>query len=211
VERLNRLGVFGGTFDPPHLGHLILADEARFQLNLSRVLWVLTPEPPHKEGIMISPWRLRLELLTAAIGGEDHFELSDIDLNRAPPHFAFETLRILRSQNPEATLIYLMGGDSLHDLPTWERPLDFLEACDAVGVMRRIGDNIDLPSLEAKLPGISTKVCFVNSPIVEISGSEIRRRAAIDEPIKYFLPSKVYQLIVDMQLYKMKLEKSVKD
>src|SRR4030067_875751 len=96
-----RLGVFGGTFDPPHQAHLILADEARHQLGLERVLWVLTPDPPHKEGQVISPWQVRLELLAAALDSDTAFEISMVDVERPPPHFAFETIQILQQRNPE--------------------------------------------------------------------------------------------------------------
>jgi nicotinate-nucleotide adenylyltransferase len=95
-----------------------------------------------------------------------------------------------------------MGGDSLRDLPTWKHPQDFLAACHSLGVMRRPGDEIDAPALEAILPGVSKKVKFVDAPLLEISGSEIRRRALMDEPIKYYLPPAVYRLIRERNLYK---------
>lgn len=199
---MNRLGVFGGTFDPPHIGHLILAAEARYQLSLMRVLWVLTPDPPHKQGVSITSWTVRRELVRAAIGDDDSFEFSEVDIARPPPHYAYETLRILRARHKDMELVYVMGGDSLRDLPTWERPLDFLAACDAVGVMRRPGDQVDLPSLENQLPGISRKVRFVDAPLIEISGSDIRRRAALNEPIRYYLPERVYRLICEGNLYR---------
>lgn len=199
---MTRLGVFGGTFDPPHLGHLILAEEARFQLKLSRVLWVLTPSPPHKDGIDISSWEIRRDLVKVAIGSDFHFELSTVDFDRPPPQYAYETLGILHERYPGAELVYLMGGDSLRDLPSWERPPDFLEACDAIGVMRRPRDEIDLPALEQMLPGVNDKIRFIDAPLLEISGSEIRRRARMDEPIKYYLPPAVYQLIEKINLYR---------
>jgi nicotinate-nucleotide adenylyltransferase len=196
-----RLGIFGGTFDPPHLGHLILAEEARFQLNLFQVLWVLTPSPPHKDGSEVSPWEIRRDLVSAAIEDDPQFELSTVDIDRPPPHYAYETLDILHESYPGAELIYLMGGDSLRDLPGWERPPDFLTACDAIGVMRRPSDDIDLPALELVLPGVSAKVRFVEAPLLEISGSEIRRRAMSDEPIKYYLPRAVFRIIQELKLY----------
>jgi len=196
-----RLGVFGGTFDPPHQAHLILADEARHQLGLERVLWVLTPDPPHKEGQVISPWQVRLELLAAALDRDSSFEISRVEIERPPPHFAFETMQILGEQFPESELIYLMGGDSLRDLPTWKRPLDFLVTCHAVGVMRRPGDAVDLTELESELPALSEKVIFVASPLLEISAREIRRRVASGEPVQYYLPPRVYEIILDRGLY----------
>src|SRR5512143_3713267 len=115
------IGVFGGTFDPPHTGHLILAAEAQAQLDLERILWVLTPTPPHKPGQRITSTALRLEMLQAAIDGNPDFELSRVDLDRPPPHYAVDSVHLLRAAYPQAWLAYLMGGDSLDDLPTWVR------------------------------------------------------------------------------------------
>ena len=106
-----RLGVFGGTFDPPHVAHLILAAEARYQLGLDRVLWVLTPHPPHKEGQEITPCDERLALLEAAIGDDSAFELTRVDIDRPPPHYAFQTMRLLRGTYPGEVLVNLMGCD----------------------------------------------------------------------------------------------------
>jgi nicotinate-nucleotide adenylyltransferase len=190
-----KIGIFGGTFDPPHLGHLILAAEANHQLGLSRLLWVLTPIPPHKPGRPISPVEQRLSLLQAAINEDPAFEISRVDLDRQPPYYALDTLRILRQQYPSDELIYLMGGDSLHDLPTWHLPQKFSNACDALGVMRRPGYGIDLTRLEAAIPGISEKIYFVDTPLLDISSSDIRHRIAHGEPYRYYLPREVWELI----------------
>lgn len=196
-----KLGVFGGTFDPPHIAHLILAAEARHQLALDRLLWVLTPDPPHKQGRTILTLENRLEMLQAAVGPDQHFELSRVDIDRPPPHFALDTVRLLQEQHPGAEIIYLMGGDSLHDLPTWHRPLDLLEACTAIGVMRRPADRVDLGLLEGALPGISRKIRFIQSPLIEISASEVRRRAALGLPYRYFLPEAVWRLVQENGYY----------
>jgi nicotinate-nucleotide adenylyltransferase len=196
-----RIGIFGGTFDPPHLGHLILAAEAGSQLRLDRLLWVLTPDPPHKQGHSISPLEARLEMVQAAIAEDPLFELSRVDIDRSPPHYAVDAVRLLGEANPGADLVYLMGGDSLHDLPSWHRPLDFLALCDALGVMRRPGDAVDLLTLEKILPGVSAKVEFVTAPLIDISASQIRQRVAGGRPFRYFVPPQVYRLIVKYGLY----------
>lgn len=196
------LGIFGGTFDPAHMGHLILAAEAQHQLGLDKVLWVLTPTPPHKLPNGITPLDGRLELLQAAIAGNPFFEVSRIDIDRPPPHFAVDTLQQLHRQYPQAELVYLMGGDSLHDLPTWYQPHMFLEAVDNLGVMHRLGDRLDLCDLENKLPGVSAKVKLLKTPLVEISATEIRRRVSLEEPYRYFLPDPVYRLIVQRHYYR---------
>ena len=196
------LGIFGGTFDPPHLGHLILATEAHQQLSLTRLLWVLTPDPPHKPAVPILPLAHRLVMLQLAISGDADFELSRLEMDRPGPHYALDTLNLLAEQNPGAEMVYLMGGDSLRDLPTWHRPADLLSACRYLGVMCRPGDNIDLPALEAILPGITSKVRFVEAPLLEIASHEIRQRIAEGHPFRYYLPSSVYEYILEHNLYR---------
>jgi nicotinate-nucleotide adenylyltransferase len=197
-----RIGIFGGTFDPPHVGHLILAEECRTQLNLDRLLWVVTDNPPHKRYISVSPIEDRVKLVQKAITGNGAFTLSRVDIDRPGPHFAIDTVNILKNENPGAQFFYLMGGDSLHDLPTWSRPQDFIELCDGIGVMRRHADQVDLVSLEKILPGISKKVMIVDAPILEISSKEIRQRVNEGQGFRYYLRDAVYQAVMDLGLYR---------
>jgi nicotinate-nucleotide adenylyltransferase len=196
-----RIGIFGGTFDPPHLGHLILSDEARYQLELDRLLWVLTADPPHKQGQPISPLEERLALVHAAIDDNACFELSRADIDRPGPHFAVDTVRLVRKVSPGAELYYLIGGDSLRDLPTWHTPADFVHEVTALGVMRRPGDLIDLAAIERQVPGVTGKVRFIDAPLLEISSSQIRALVASGKPYRYFLPEPVYQLVQSLHLY----------
>ena len=196
-----RLGIFGGTFDPPHLGHLILASEAQSQLGLDRVLWVLTAGPPHKSGQVLTSLEHRLDMLGAAIRDNPLFEISRVEIDRTPPYYALETVRILTQAYPGDALLYLMGGDSLRDLPSWHKPLEFVQACDAIGVMRRPGEQADLESLELLIPGISRKLRFVEAPLLEIASSDIRERVAAGRPFRYYLPPAVFQIILDRKLY----------
>lgn len=198
---MKKLGLFGGTFDPPHLGHLILAAEAQHQLALDRVLWVLTPEPPHKSGQIISAWQIRMHLLEAAIGSDPSFAISRVEIDRPPPHYSFETVRLVKREYPDVELVYLMGGDELRDLATWKQPADFLAACDAIGVMRRPADAVDLLALERQFPGLTEKIWFLAAPLIEISASEIRRRIVSGQPVRYFLPQPVFDLILEQKLY----------
>ena len=199
---MQSIGIFGGTFDPPHLGHLILAAEARAQLGLERVLWVLTPDPPHKQGQFIAPLAHRLEMVRLAIADDAQFELSSVELGRPGPHYALDTVRLLADQYPGADLVYLMGGDSLRDLPTWHRPADFISACALIGVMRRPGDAVELAGLEERLPGLTAKVRFVEAPLLDIAAREIRARIAEGKPFRYFLPERVYEYINSQGLYR---------
>jgi nicotinate-nucleotide adenylyltransferase len=202
LEDLPRLGVFGGTFDPPHLAHRILAAEALEQLGLKRVLWVLTPNPPHKVDASITPLEHRLAMLQAALDGEDRFELSRVDIERPPPHYALGTLQALREQYPQSKLVFLMGGDSLRDLPFWHEPMSFLDACDELGVMRRASDRLDLESLEKKLPSLKLKLRWIETPLLEISASWVRQRVRVGKMYRYYVPEAVYRIIEAHGLYK---------
>lgn len=197
-----RIGVFGGTFDPPHLGHLILASEAHRQLHLTRLLWMLTPSSPHKIGNPISHLSHRLEMVKLAIEDETAFELSTIEFDRPAPQYTLDTLEILRHQNPGKDLILLIGGDSLHSFATWHRPADLIQACREIGVMRRPGESVHLGTLEAVLPGIMQKVRFVDTPLLQISSREIRRRISEGLEFRYFLHPAVYDYILEHNLYR---------
>lgn len=195
-----RLGIFGGTFDPPHLGHLRLAEEARLQLGLDRVLWVLTADPPHKQGQAISAVQDRLDMVLATIAGQPAYELSRVEIDRPGPHWAADTVALLAQQHPEAQLVYLMGGDSLRDLPRWVRPQALLAHC-SLGVMRRPGDALDLPALERELPGITAKVEFVLSSPLAIASHEVRRRAREHLALDSLVSRQVARIIQSRRLY----------
>ena len=198
----DRIGIFGGTFDPPHLGHLILASEAQDQLELTRLLWTLTPEPPHKQDQPITSIEHRLAMVNLAIEDNPSFELSHVELDRPGPHYTLDTVRIVAEQNPNSEIVPIIGGDSLRDLPTWHRPKELLYACHWVGVMRRPGESSNLEALERKLPGISSKVHYVDAPLLEIASREIRSRIVEGRPYRYYLPISVYEYIKENHLYR---------
>jgi nicotinate-nucleotide adenylyltransferase len=196
-----RLGIFGGTFDPPHIGHLILAAEARDQLDLDCTIWVLTPDPPHKRGEKITPLEHRLNMVKLAIEDDDGFKLSYVDINRPGPHYAVDSVKLLKEQYSDRELIYLMGGDSLQNLPKWHQPREFLSHVDGVGVMRRPGDDIDISELVNALPELSEKLNFVTAPLLEISAEQIRIRAGESRAFRYYVLPKIYRYILEQQLY----------
>ena len=197
-----RLGIFGGTFDPPHIGHQILAAEAYDQLNLDKVLWVLTPNPPHKNDQEITSLEARLKMVKASIAENERFELSRVEMDRHPPHYSVDTLSILAERYPSAELIYLVGSDSLIDLHTWHNPDEFVAACDGIGVMCRPGEELELRKLEEQTPGVSAKLLFIDAPLLEISSTEIRSRIVKGLTYRYYLPEVVYRFIEDDRLYR---------
>ncbi|MBT3315558.1 MAG: nicotinate (nicotinamide) nucleotide adenylyltransferase [Anaerolineae bacterium] len=199
-----RIGIFGGTFDPPHLGHLILACEVYTQLNLDRLLWMLTPDPPHKQDRKISTLAHRKKMLSLAIADNSSFELSLIEAERPGPHYSVDTVRIVRERNLGAEIIYLMGGDSLRNLHSWHSPADFVAACDEIGVMRRPADAINSSMLGDAVEGLKEKIRFVNAPLLEIASREIRQRIRENLPCRYYLPREVFAYILDERVYKEK-------
>jgi len=197
-----RLGVFGGTFDPPHIGHLILAAEASRQLHIDRLLWVLTPVSPFKRVDEITLVEQRLSMVELAIAENPQFELSRIEIDSSGPYYTVDTVQKLADCYPSADIILVVGGDSLRDLPTWHRPADLVSACREIGVMRRPGDSIDLSALEQQVPGTQAKVRFVDAPLLEISSSDIRHRVREDLSFRYYLPPSVYKYILKNKLYR---------
>ena len=197
-----RTGIFGGTFDPPHLSHLILAEEAMHQMDLERLLFVLTPDPPHKQDQLITSSAERLLMLEAAIGDNNRFEISRVEIDRPGPHYSVDTVRLLQKELPTAKLIYLMGGDTLGFLPGWSRPEEFIKACYQIGVMRRPDDKIDLAAIELELPGVSEKVQFIEAPLLEIASHQIRRRVAEGRPYRYYVSPAVAEVIKDRGIYR---------
>ena len=196
------IALYGGTFDPPHLAHLILAAEAQSQLALPRIFWLPAPQPPHKIGQHITPLQHRLAMLRLMIAGLPGFEISNVEMSRPGPHYTVETLQMLRGQHPAADFVLLIGGDSLRDFLLWRQPQQILAVCRFIGVMRRPGDSIDLDALEEKLPGVSAKLRFVNAPQLEISSGEIRRRIAAGEHYRHYLSPSVYEYIEKNRLYR---------
>ena len=197
-----RIGIFGGTFDPPHIGHLILAAETYEQLHLERLLWVLTPISPLKQDQFISSLEQRSEMVQLAIADNPEFELSRIEFELPDPYYTVDTIKQLSINYPSANLILLIWGDSLHVFPRWHRPEDLVAACHEIGVMRRPGNSVDLSVLERQVPGTQAKVRFVDAPLLDISSRDIRRRIRAKLPFRYYLTPSVYEYIIEKELYK---------
>jgi nicotinate-nucleotide adenylyltransferase len=195
------IGVLGGTFDPPHLAHLLLADEARYVLGLNKILWVVTAQPPHKENQSISSVDHRVAMVKLVTDAEPAFEFSPADLERPPPHYAHGTMEWLRMRHTDAKFAYLMGEDSLRDLPDWNLPQRFVDSCDCIGVMKRLAVEYEVAQLEEELPGLGDKLVFLGVPPIMISGREIRRRVHDGRPYRYFIPPAVSDYLLEHGLY----------
>jgi nicotinate-nucleotide adenylyltransferase len=197
-----RVGVFGGTFDPVHIGHLIGIEEARWALDLTEIVVVPAARPPHKLADPMSAAAHRLRMLALAVAGVRGLRISRVDLDRPGPHYTVETLALLRAEAPPQTeLVFLMGADSLVELPEWRDPPGIL-ALASLGVLRRPGSVYDLAALEAQIPGLRGRTIEVAMPLIGVSSTEIRARAATGRPIRYQVPDAVEAYIREQGLYR---------
>jgi len=194
------LGVFGGTFDPPHLGHLIFASSAAEQLALERILWLPAGDPWRKAGQAVSSAEHRAAMVERAIAGEASFELCALELEREGPTYTVETLRELRRLNPGARLFLLLGGDALEDLPNWRSPRSLIKLC-RLAVAARGGRRVSSERLDMLLAGLAGGVDWVRMPRIDISATEVRRRAVRGESIRYLVPDAVEKYIKKHRLY----------
>ncbi len=196
-----RLGIIGGTFDPPHLAHLVMAEFAREQFELERILWVVAADPPHKQGVMMSPVEHRLAMVSLAIEKHPAFEISLVDVERPGPHYTVDMLDIIAVQQPGAEIYFLIGSDSFRDLPQWHEPHRLVEHA-ALGVINRPGFNADQSSLGPLVQALNHRYEIVEAPLIGISGTEIRDRVREGHTIRYLLPRSVEAYIHEHGLYR---------
>ncbi len=194
------VGILGGTFDPPHIGHLILGEYAVEALDLDCLLYVPAADPPHKRDRRKTSVEHRLAMLRLALSDNRHFCLSRIDLDRPGPHYSLDMVRIAQAQYPDAKLYFVMGGDSLRDLPTWNRPAELLTLC-WFAVMERPGEDVDPHMHDAALPGLAQRVIILKTPVLEISSSEIISRLREGRSVRYLVPDSVLAYIARHELY----------
>jgi nicotinate-nucleotide adenylyltransferase len=198
----NRLGILGGTFDPPHLGHLVLAEVAADALDLAAVLFVPAADPPHKAaGMVTAAAAHRLAMVERAIAGNPRFKLSRADVDRPGPHYSVDMIRLLQVEYPAAALVFLIGEDSLRDLPSWSRPHELIQLV-TLGVMHRVGEQVDRAGLERAIPGVGARTTWIDAPCVEISSSVLERDIAEGRSIRYRVPDSVIEYIETHHLYR---------
>jgi nicotinate-nucleotide adenylyltransferase len=198
---MTRLGILGGTFDPPHIAHLVMADQAHSQLNLSRVVLVPAGQPPHKLGRPVTPIEHRLAMTQLAIADDPSLTLSRVEVDRPGPHYTADTLAVLRAAHPEDGLYLLIGSDSLRDLMAWRDPARIV-AQARLAVMRRPDAEPDIRALEVAIPGIGARVEWVDAPWLDISSSDIQQRVRAGLSIRHLVPATVERYIVEHGLYR---------
>ncbi len=188
---MNRIGVFGGSFDPPHLAHLVIAEQARAQAGLDRVLWVPARRSPLKRSESLANEDRRLDMVRLAVEGHPDFEVWEGELRRPPPSWTVDTLEELKREHPDAELFLVIGGDSLESLPRWREP----------GRIRRLARLLVYPR-SGSTPVDDGGVTRLRVPLLELSSTEIRRRVAAGESIRYLVPDSVREYVDRHGLYR---------
>lgn len=200
-----RIGLIGGTFDPVHYGHLVVAEEVRFVCKLDEMVFVPAGQPPHKQGGIITPAHHRLAMLELAIASNPHFSLSRVDIERTGPSYTVETLRLLHQQwGQQVELYFLIGWDSLEEFHTWHDPAGILAELTYLVAVHRPGYIAEpeyVAAMEERLPLLKQRLLTVPAPQLEIAATELRQRIMEGKPIKYQVPEAVEQYIVQHKLY----------
>ncbi len=197
-----RVGVLGGTFDPIHLGHLILAEQAREALRLQQLLFVPASQPWRKGDRAITPAHHRLNMVRLALA-DTPFETSTLEMDREGPCYTVDTLEQLRhGLRPASLMFFILGYDALQDLPNWHEPQRIV-ALATLAVAPRPGVNADdLAALEKLLPGLSARIVWLPMPRIDISASDIRERLRASRSIRYLVPGPVEAYIREQGLYR---------
>ena len=198
-----KLGILGGTFNPPHIAHLVCAQEALDQLELDRVVLMPTNEPPHKQVAADPGAEARYELCRLAVAGEERFAVSRLELDRAGRSYTVDTLRALHDEHPQDDLTFIVGGDMARSLPTWREPEAVLELA-TLAVAERAGSEREQIRGELRaLRGASAeRVRFFEMPRIDVSSSLVRERVATGRPIRYLVPDAVADAIAQNGWYR---------
>jgi nicotinate-nucleotide adenylyltransferase len=195
-----RIGILGGAFNPPHIGHLVCAQEALGQLALDKVLFVPMGQAPHREIEDDPGGEARFEMCETAIEGNERFEASRVELDRKGPSYTADTLRALHEAAPDDELFLLLGGDQAAGLATWHEPEQVLELA-TLGVVERVGYTRSTISIQlGRLKG-ADRVRYLDMPLMQVSSTSIRRRVADGRPIHYLVPERVVDYIESNGLY----------
>ena len=195
-----RVGIFGGAFNPPHLGHLVCAQEAMSQLELDRVVFMPVGEAPHREIPGDPGAEARLEMVELAVADDERFETSRLELDREGPSYTADTLEQLAKESPDDELFLILGGDQAAALGAWHEPEKVLERA-TVAVFERVSWGRNAIGIKiGRLPG-AERVRYLDMPLMQVSSSAIRRRVSEDLPIRYLVPDRVEEYIRENNLY----------
>ncbi len=195
------MGVLGGAFNPPHIGHLVLAQEAAAQLGLDEVLLVPARQAPHKRIEPEPGAEVRLEMARLAAADDELLQASDLEVRAPGPSYSFRTLEALSEQRPEAELHFLMGADVAAQLESWCEPRRVVELA-RIAIAARPGTEIDEAEAALERLGAADRAELIRMPEIGISSTAIRKRISQRRPIRYLVPHRVAELIADRGLYR---------
>ncbi len=195
------VGILGGTFNPPHIGHLVCAQEARAQLELDRVVLMPVHTPPHKEACDDPGPDVRLALCRAAVAADDELEISTLEMERGGPSYTVDTLRALHGSREGDDLTFIVGGDMASTLPSWREPEAVLELARLAVAEREEHRRQEIAERLSGLHGADERVVFFTMPRLDISSSDIRRRVAEGRPVRWLVPGEVCDEIERRGLY----------
>lgn len=190
------IGLFGGSFNPPHIAHQIVAEVARDQYGLDEVWWVPNDTPPHKPNEGLADVEHRVEMTRRAVDANSHFRLCEVEVERSGISYTVETLRTLQDDYPDTAFVLLIGSDSLNHFAEWHRPDEIADRVPLV-VYKRPGNISAVPDAR-----FANRVHFVAAPVMEISGTEIRARCRAGRTIRYLVPESVRSYIEENELYR---------
>ncbi len=200
---MTRIGILGGTFNPPHLGHLVMAQEAADQLQLDHVVLMPVHTPPHKEVRADPGPRARAQLCRLAAGEDPRLRVSTREIDRAGPSYTVETLAALAAEQPGDELAFIVGGDMALSLPTWREPERILTLATLAVAAREGTGRQDIRARLADLPDAAQRVTFFTMPRLDLSSTDVRHRAKAGRPIRYLVPDAVATYIDAHGLYRL--------
>lgn len=201
---MDRIGIFGGSFNPVHVGHLLLAEHARQEADLNSVLFIPACQPPHKRTDRLLPVHHRLQMLKLAIAENPSFEISTLELDREGPSYTLITVRELKAHYPDKKPVLILGSDSILDLPNWWHAKELVQEIELLG-MNRPGHTLEntehLADRFGKEITRQLRGCIIEAPLIQISATEIRHRIQQNKSVRYMVPEQVRTYIEQHQLY----------
>jgi nicotinate-nucleotide adenylyltransferase len=194
------VGILGGTFDPPHIGHLVIGDQALTELGLDEIWFTPVGQPPHKRAAQVSEAAHRVAMTRLAIATHPRFRVCERDVERPGPHYSLTLMQLLRAEHPRHTWTFIIGEDSLADLPDWHKPAELL-ALTRLAIARRPDSTPDLAAIRAVVPGIDAQLNWIDAPLMDLSSTELRDRLRAGRSVRYLVPRAVAEYATQNGLY----------